>query len=286
MNGNPDTHTSAPDEPAALVNTAAVDETPALLTDRQVHHTMVLAVVLGLVGYFVVGAAAIVIAGIITVLFTPEIVADPTLLADPGVLEQTLLTGPVIVTSMIAGWVGLLGPIAIGLARIRHNVSPRTYLRWAINWRTDLLIAVVVAFVLRLWEAFISVVLTWVGVDLTGVSNTDIVTTSTGVWLPIVILGATIGAPIIEEVFFRGAFLTTITSRYGNAAGIIITSIVFGWMHAQGGFISGVVIATQIAIVGAVLAWLVIRTGRLGTAILAHVMFNVSGVVLAFLALT
>jgi membrane protease YdiL (CAAX protease family) len=55
-------------------------------------------------------------------------------------------------------------------------------------------------------------------------------------------------------------------------------------MHAQGGVTGAVLLVTITGSLGAVLAVMTLRFDRLGPAVLTHVFFNTSGVVLGVLA--
>jgi len=84
-----------------------------------------------------------------------------------------------------------------------------------------------------------------------------------------------VGAPIVEELFFRGLVQTRLVGRYGPGWGITVTSIVFGCAHLIGWQGPGSLLAaTAIAASGGVLGFLRHRTGRLGTSTAAHSMFN------------
>jgi hypothetical protein len=95
--------------------------------------------------------------------------------------------------------------------------------------------------------------------------------TTLGIVLLILIVG--IGAPIAEEVFFRGLVLRSIEKRYGTTAGIVGSSVVFGLTHFQALQLPALIAA------GAVFALLAVRFGRLGPAIFAHMAFNLVTVV-------
>jgi membrane protease YdiL (CAAX protease family) len=112
-------------------------------------------------------------------------------------------------------------------------------------------------------------------------SNTEFLPTKPSVLTAFVIFFlVAICTPIVEELFFRGLFLRALGRRWNLATGVIISSLVFGLFHAQGGtwgqaaFIVGVT-----ATYGAVFALLVIRAnGRLGPSIVAHMCVNAVGV--------
>lgn len=82
-----------------------------------------------------------------------------------------------------------------------------------------------------------------------------------------------IGAPIAEELFFRGLVMRSVERRLGAPAAIGISAVAFGITHFEG-------LQTPALIAfGLVLGWLVYRTGRLGTAIVAHMSFNAVSII-------
>jgi membrane protease YdiL (CAAX protease family) len=98
---------------------------------------------------------------------------------------------------------------------------------------------------------------------------TDRATTPLGVVLLFAIVG--VGAPIVEEVFFRGLAQGAFEKRgmpWGMA--VTCTSLFFAATHLQPLQFPG------LFAFGLVLGWLVHRTGRLGPAIWAHVAFNLT----------
>ena len=87
-----------------------------------------------------------------------------------------------------------------------------------------------------------------------------------------------VGAPIVEELFFRGLFLRALQKRgLPDWASILICGAVFGAVHFQFLQFPG------LFVIGVVLSWMAVRTGRLGLPILTHVGFNATSVVLLYL---
>ena len=82
----------------------------------------------------------------------------------------------------------------------------------------------------------------------------------------------TIGAPLVEELFFRGLLQRSL-HRLGPPAAIGISSLAFGLAHYQPLQLLGLVGF------GVVLGVLAHRSGRLGPSIVAHVFFNLVTVV-------
>ena len=101
---------------------------------------------------------------------------------------------------------------------------------------------------------------------------TDRATSPLGVILLLLIVG--VGAPIAEEVFFRGLALRAFRKKaWAWWPSIVVTSLYFGATHLQP------LQFPALVIFGLVVGWLVWRTDRLGAAIWAHVGFNLTAAV-------
>jgi membrane protease YdiL (CAAX protease family) len=95
---------------------------------------------------------------------------------------------------------------------------------------------------------------------------------------------ATVGAPIFEELFFRGLMLRSLEGRFGASGAVWLQAVVFSLGHLQPGVGLGIVsvIAATFAL-GVVLGYSARLTGRLGPGMVAHALFN--GVVTLAIAL-
>ena len=84
-----------------------------------------------------------------------------------------------------------------------------------------------------------------------------------------------VGAPFVEELFFRGLIQTRLVGRYGPVIGIGVTSVLFGAAHLIG-WVGPISLVNALAIVGAGATLGTIRhiTGRLGTSMMTHSFFN------------
>jgi membrane protease YdiL (CAAX protease family) len=89
---------------------------------------------------------------------------------------------------------------------------------------------------------------------------------TTGVVLLVLIV--VIGAPIVEELFFRGLVLRSIENRFGTTWAVIGSGVVFGLVHFEA------IQLPALVLFGLVLGYLAVRTGRLGAGIVAHMAFN------------
>jgi membrane protease YdiL (CAAX protease family) len=86
------------------------------------------------------------------------------------------------------------------------------------------------------------------------------------------ILGVLV-APLVEETIFRGFLYPVIARRLGVTAGIAITGMLFGFMHAaQLGFALGQV--ALLILVGVVLTWVRARAGTVTASFFVHLGYN------------
>lgn len=108
--------------------------------------------------------------------------------------------------------------------------------------------------------------------------------TSVATWALLFLLVA-VGAPIVEEIFFRGLLLRAVAKRWSMAAGVVVSSLVFGISHYQFRGFSDLYVVVLLCAYGYVLAILTVRSrGRLGAAMVAHGVNN--AVAIAAVALT
>ncbi len=97
-----------------------------------------------------------------------------------------------------------------------------------------------------------------------------------GVLLLVLIVG--VGAPLVEEMFFRGVMLGALRERLRTWPAILASAAVFGAFHFQFQQFPA------LFVFGVVLAWLTVRFDRLGPAIYAHLAFNLTTVVILLTA--
>jgi len=89
----------------------------------------------------------------------------------------------------------------------------------------------------------------------------------------VLILFLAVGAPIVEELFFRGLLLRSLTRWLGPVAGIAVSAVVFGLAHFE------LLQLPALIIFGLFLGTLAYKTGRLGPGMVAHAAFNAVTVV-------
>jgi len=82
-----------------------------------------------------------------------------------------------------------------------------------------------------------------------------------------------IAGPIVEELVFRGFLQPLFSKTLGSAAGILISAVLFGLLHApQSQWAWQVILAITVA--GAAFGYVRERTGSTLASIAAHVGFN------------
>ena len=77
-----------------------------------------------------------------------------------------------------------------------------------------------------------------------------------------------VGAPIVEELFFRGLVLRSLQRRFGDAWAVVGSAVLFGVAHFE------VLQLPALVALGVVLGIMAVTTKRLGPSIFAHAGFN------------
>lgn len=104
----------------------------------------------------------------------------------------------------------------------------------------------------------------------------DLIAVAHGRRLLVLAVLIVVGAPFVEELFFRGLLQRSLLRRLGPLPAVVISSTLFGLAHYE-----PLQLLALVAF-GAVLGAMAHRTGRLGPGIMAHVAFNaVTVIVLA-----
>lgn len=103
--------------------------------------------------------------------------------------------------------------------------------------------------------------------DVSGEAR-ELVDAASGAGIAVLVLVVCLGAPLAEELFFRGLMLRAAERRWGVGVALVASTVVFAVTHVQG------VQLPALVLFGAVAGWLAVRTGRLGPAIALHAGFN------------
>lgn len=109
---------------------------------------------------------------------------------------------------------------------------------------------------------------------LTETAN-DLVDRADGLLLPLLIALVVVGAPIVEEIVYRGLLQRPLLNDFSAPIVIVFVAGVFALIHFRPIEYPGLFV---VGLVFGVCAW---RTGRVGMAIAAHVGFNLTGIAFA-----
>lgn len=115
-------------------------------------------------------------------------------------------------------------------------------------------------------------------------SNSGVLTDSRGsMWLIGMIGLVVVGAPLAEELLFRGLMLRVLEKSFGSVFAVVVSSLLFALPHwqAAASWQEATVLLSAITVVGLVLAVGAVATGRLGPSIMAHFLFNLVGTISA-----
>lgn len=233
------------------------------------------------------------IIGVIGVSFLEIIVAatylvskNPSLATDIQEL-QTQLTKLIsaniigLLSSLVLTWLALTLPVF--WAGRKFEGGWRKMIGWKFLWKVDIGIALGFALSVRLLEHISDIILKYFGINTANLSNGGLLESAGSKWLLALTVAASIGAPIAEEIFFRGLVLKVVSQKFGKIIGVVISATLFGISHAQGTLAGTIYMFFSTAIIGILLALLVLKTKRLGTSILSHGAFNASAGIFSML---
>lgn len=96
-----------------------------------------------------------------------------------------------------------------------------------------------------------------------------------------------VGAPVVEELFFRGVFFRALRARRSFWVAGALSSLLFGFAHMSveegSGLAGGILLVTLMFFVGFGLAYVYERRGNILATIVAHATFNAIGLTLIVL---
>jgi membrane protease YdiL (CAAX protease family) len=169
----------------------------------------------------------------------------------------------------VAGlWAALIGA-CVRYSRRRGSDDLRSDFGWQVRWRD-------------LWRGF---GVFWIGVCAVGLvesfitdpryqgTNTEVprhFKGDTAGFLLVAIITA-VGAPLVEELFFRGLLLRGLTGKFGTRPAVLLQAVVFGLAHVnplQG--THNVSVLAFAFTLGIVLGWAAIHFRSLGPGMVAH----------------
>ena len=106
----------------------------------------------------------------------------------------------------------------------------------------------------------------------------DLFDSASGAGMVLLVFVVVIGAPIVEELVYRGLLQGAFTRRFHEWLAVVAVALWFALIHFQPIEIPG------LFVVGLVLGACALLTRRLGMGVLAHMAFNATGLVLVAFA--
>lgn len=106
---------------------------------------------------------------------------------------------------------------------------------------------------------------------------TNLVDAAHGYWIVLLVMIVTIGAPVVEELVFRGFIQGGLQQRFRQTTALIIGAVWFTIVHANPIEFPG------LFAFGIVLGICFIKTKRLGMSVWAHVAFNATALLLVII---
>lgn len=176
----------------------------------------------------------------------------------PTLEAYLVLWTPLVLAVLIAGY---------RRSGLRQKTDdPSAGIRFRITWM-DVLVGAFLGLLLRA----VIMALELLSVGYVSSSSTMFKTDYDLLWVASAIIAPAIIAPVVEELFFRGLVLPAIGI---NWIGVVGSAVIFSLFHLVTGF--NPLTAASTFVVGIVLGYVAMRTGRLGASIVAHIVFNAS----------
>lgn len=99
----------------------------------------------------------------------------------------------------------------------------------------------------------------------------DLVDRAGGTTIVLLVFVVVVGAPIVEELLYRGLLQASFAARISDPLALVAASVWFAVIHFRPVELPGLFLA------GMVFGGCFLLTGRLGTAVVAHASFNLTG---------
>ena len=102
----------------------------------------------------------------------------------------------------------------------------------------------------------------------------DLVDRAGGASTMLLVAVVVIGAPVVEELFYRGLLQRSLADRFNEGVVVVGVAAIFAGVHFRPVEFPG------LFVFGLILGWVALRARRLGPAITIHVGFNLTGLLL------
>ncbi|HSS12206.1 MAG TPA: CPBP family intramembrane glutamic endopeptidase [Acidimicrobiales bacterium] len=176
------------------------------------------------------------------------------------------------VSGLVGLWVGLLGGVVF-TSRTRGSGQLGPDFGFRLKWPEDVGIGVIAG----LASQYVLVPLLYLPFEqfdpslrhrLQAPAKQDTGAVHGALQITILFLFLAVGAPLVEELFFRGLLQRSLARRFGPVVAVCGSATIFGLAHFEPLQLPALILF------GLVLGLLAQRTGRLGPGIVAHATFN------------
>jgi membrane protease YdiL (CAAX protease family) len=201
-----------------------------------------------------------------------------------GAVVSDALGAPTVVGGLLGVWTALLTAVVIAartrsLSVGRLFVAPRT----ARGWLAAIGTGVGGGLALRIVSSIAgSPLIHWVREESRTRAPIDGIDVSGRTAVILAFLAICVGAPLLEELFFRGVLLPTLARRLPVKWAMVVQALIFATLHLSYGI--GVATAAftvlVIGVAGYGLAFIRVRTRSLVPSVVAHSTFNAIALVL------
>jgi membrane protease YdiL (CAAX protease family) len=191
-----------------------------------------------------------------------------------GYSDQDADTWPIwlVAVLQIPLWVGLIAAVVIISRRWGTGDLRRDYgLRFL---PVDLLGVPIGVLTQVVFVPLLYLLLPFIDRDEVSESAEKLTDRATGWGVVLLVVLVVVGAPIVEELFFRGLVLRSIQARYSDWIALLGSSVLFALVHFEP------ITFPALFMFGLVLGYLAQRTRRLGMSVFAHAGFNATTMVL------
>jgi uncharacterized protein len=178
----------------------------------------------------------------------------------------------VTVSGLVGLWAGWVGGVVV-VSRTRGSGDLGSDFGFRLEWPRDVGLGVVVG----LASQYVLVPLLYLPFEqfdpslrhrLQIPAKQDTGAVHGGLQITILFLFLAVGAPLVEELFFRGLLQRSLARRFGPIVAVCGSAVIFGLAHFEALQLPALILF------GLVLGLLAERTGRLGPGIVAHATFN------------
>lgn len=197
--------------------------------------------------------------------------------AATGWSPRSSAPAPVAVTAadLVGLWVALVGAVVLfsrarGTGRVRDDFGVR-FARWDVPVGVAAGLACQYAVIPLLYLPFERLV-PGLSTRLSQPAHSETGAAHTPAALVVLLLFLAVGAPLVEELYFRGLLLRSLAGWTNPVVGVVGSGLLFGLAHFEPLQFAGLAV---VGMVFGVLAW---RSGRLGPSIAAHSTFNAAAV--------